>query len=473
MPGPHGPPSGPMHQGRRQDHQYYHHMPPQTHSPVHHNPYAQYHHPQHYAPPYGYPQHMQQMPQWNPYHQPQPQPQYVMPPRQFQPHASPVVVSSHPHMPPVNRAMGQTPPIVHSHTPPVQRMHTPQPAPSTPSAHSQTHMSISTPPTNNTVDTPPPVVEAKPAQAAPPTPVQPTTFKPFYPPLPWLSVPGPFPPRAAGRRRRRKAPVAAEEEGLALPSREQAGEDEPTQTTEEAEDGERTPTEEPAESLASTAAVPSDAEVDTPSTSHPPSEADTAHVTTPSAQPPPAQPSVTVTKHARTATIPAIPLIPIKATKPPSATSTTQKSVSQQAPAKNGEEEAGAEAEEIPKASPPKPAAFKSWAELLRAKNAPAPAQPVAAPVSNNVVAPSGPAVPRSNTLADVLASFSVESEKKVSFIEPRGLVNTGNLCYMNSVRLTPTQNIRSANDITDSASPSLLRSFLRLLRSSCEARCA
>jgi ubiquitin carboxyl-terminal hydrolase 10 len=384
-----------------------------------------------------------------------------------------VVVSSHPHMPPVNRAMGQTPPIVHSHTPPVQRMHTPQPAPSTPSAHSQTHMSISTPPTNNTVDTPPPVVEAKPAQAAPPTPVQPTTFKPFYPPLPWLSVPGPFPPRAAGRRRRRKAPVAAEEEGLALPSREQAGEDEPTQTTEEAEDGERTPTEEPAESLASTAAVPSDAEVDTPSTSHPPSEADTAHVTTPSAQPPPAQPSVTVTKHARTATIPAIPLIPIKATKPPSATSTTQKSVSQQAPAKNGEEEAGAEAEEIPKASPPKPAAFKSWAELLRAKNAPAPAQPVAAPVSNNVVASSGPAVPRSNTLADVLASFSVESEKKVSFIEPRGLVNTGNLCYMNSVRLTPTQNIRSANDITDSASPSLLRSFLRLLRSSCEARCA
>jgi ubiquitin carboxyl-terminal hydrolase 10 len=53
MPGSHGPPTGPM--GRRQDHQYYHHMPPQTHSPVHHNPYAQYHHPQHYAPPYGYP----------------------------------------------------------------------------------------------------------------------------------------------------------------------------------------------------------------------------------------------------------------------------------------------------------------------------------------------------------------------------------------------------------------------------------
>jgi ubiquitin carboxyl-terminal hydrolase 10 len=73
---------------------------------------------------------------------------------------------------------------------------------------------------------------------------------------------------------------------------------------------------------------------------------------------------------------------------------------------------------------------------LLRAKNAPAAAQAAAAapPATNGVVATNGPAVPRSNTLADVLASFSVDSEKKVTFLEPRGLVNTGNLCYMNSV---------------------------------------
>lgn len=379
-------------------------------------------------------------PQWNHYHQPQPQ--YVMPPRQFQPHASPVVVSSHPHMaamPPVNRSLGQTPPIVHSHTP-VQRIQTPQPAPSTPSAHSQTHLSASTPPTNTTIDSPPPMVEAKPAEAASPTLVQSTTRQPFYPPLPWLSVPGPFPPRAGGRKRRRRAPVNAEEQGVALPSREQAAE-ETKQETSEAEDGEQTPTEGPEESLASTVAVPSDAEVDTPSTSHPPSEVDVTPSTTPSTMPRPAQPAATTTKHTRQVTIPAIPLIPIRAAKPSSAASTTQKSVKSPPPTKIEESasgtEAKADAEDTPKASPPKPAPPKSWADLMRVKNAPAApavAQAPVAPVSNGVVATNGPVVPRSNTLADVLASFFVDSENKVSFLEPRGLVNTGNLCYMNSV---------------------------------------
>jgi ubiquitin carboxyl-terminal hydrolase 10 len=270
---------------------------------------------------------------------------------------------------------------------------------------------------------------------------------PFYPPLPWLSAPGPFPPRAAGRRRRRRAPVAAGEEGLALPSRDQAVEESASENA-EMNDGDQTPTEEPAESLASTAAVPSDAEVDTPSTSHPPSEVDLAHVTTPSAVTPSAQSSATATKHARTATIPAIPLIPIKSAKAPSTASTTQKSVkspiaNQQTPGKpaDGSLPAGDEVEDTTKAaSPPKPVAPKSWAELLRAKNAPVAAQPAATaaapttPVTNGVAPVNGPTVPRSNTLADVLASFSVDSEKKVSFTEPRGLVNTGNLCYMNSV---------------------------------------
>lgn len=457
MPGPHVPPTGPMHQGRRQDHQYYHHMPPQTHSPVHHNPYAQYHHPQHYIPPYGYPQHMPQMQQWNPYHQPQPQPQYAMPPRPFQPLGSPVVVSSHPHMapmPPINRSLGQTPPIVHSHTPPVQRVQTPQPAPSTPSVQSQTHLSSSTPPTATTAATPPPVAESKPVQAAPPTPVQPTTFKPFYPPLPWQSVPGPFPPPASRGKRRRRAPVPAEEKSLALPSRDQAGDN--TAATEEEVDGEQTPTEGPEESLASTVAGPSDAEVDTPSTSHPPSEADVTPGTAASTTATPAQSSATATKHGRTATIPAVPLIPFRPAKPSSAASTTQKSVksptpAQQGPAKSEDSSAavaeGGDAEETPKASPPKAAPPKSWAELLRAKNAPI-AVPVQQPIASNgaVTVPTSTAAPRSNTLADALTSFSVESEKKVSFLEPRGLVNTGNLCYMNSVSSLSKTKIQQTN---------------------------
>ncbi|KAH9868171.1 hypothetical protein J1614_007243 [Plenodomus biglobosus] len=425
--------------GRRQAEQYHHYQYPQAaHSPVH-NPYAQYHYPQQYGPPHGYPQHMPHMQQqWYPYQQPPP-PQYVMPPRQFQPHASPVVVSSHLHMaPPINRSMGQTPPIVHSHTPPVPRMQTPQPAPSTLSAHSQPQPqpqpSTSTPPTTANVTTPPPIAESKSAASAPSTPPS-TSFKPFYPPLPWLSVPDTeFPARASRRRRRRRAPVSTDEQGLALPSREQIVEqDEP----EPEREGTLTPTEEPAESQASTIAVPSDAEVETPSTSHPPSEVDLVHM------PPPTQPSATATtKHARTATKPAVPLIPIKPGKAPSAASTTQKSAKSSAPAQPESTSVNAApvselnggAEETPKASPPKPAAPKSWAELLRAKNAPAAAQ--APPVPNGVVtAPvSGPTVAKSNTLADVLASFSVDANKKVAFIEPRGLVNTGNLCYMNSI---------------------------------------
>ncbi|KAF7444593.1 Ubiquitin carboxyl-terminal hydrolase [Pyrenophora tritici-repentis] len=447
MPGPYMP-------RRQAEQQYYHHMPPQAQSPVHHNPYAApYHHMQQYGLPHGYPQHMQPMQQWYPSYQqplPPPPPQYAMPPRQFQPqpHASPVVVSSHLHIvPPVNRAMGQTPPIVHSRTPPVPRMPTPQAAPSTPSVHSQTHMSSSTPQTSATVDSPPPVVEPKPVPAAPLTP-QSTTFKPFYPPLPWLSVPdAEFPPRASRGRRRRRAPVSTEEQGLALPSREQAVDQGATEEADQDTEGHLTPTEEPEESQASTIAGPSDAEVDTPSTSHPPSEVDLAQPTTPSTTTPStAQTSVQTSvpkKHARNSTIPAVPRVPIRNAKAPSAASTTQQSVKAPAIAEHEStqaqettattSEAGGNAEETPKSSPPKPMAPKSWAELLRAKNAPAPAQPAPTP-NGTVAAPSGPVVPKSNTLADILASFSVDSEKKVSFLEPRGLVNTGNLCYMNSI---------------------------------------
>jgi len=100
--------------------------------------------------------------------------------------------------------------------------------------------------------------------------------------------------------------------------------------------------------------------------------------------------------------------------------------------------------EDPSKPSPPKPAAPKSWAELLRTKNIPVAAQ---APAATNGVAVTAatntPAAAKSNTLADVLASFSVDADKKISFLEPRGLVNTGNLCYMNSVRLVPHHVLR------------------------------
>ncbi|KAI4707473.1 hypothetical protein J4E89_008001 [Alternaria sp. Ai002NY15] len=277
--------------------------------------------------------------------------------------------------------------------------------------------------------------------APPPSPHS-VTFRPFYPPLPWLSAPDSvFPPRATPRRRRRRAPVHIEDQALALPSRDATYLDQGTH-------GQLTPSEEPDDSQASTIPAPSDADVDTPSTSHPPSEVDLAQSAPPSAATPlpvqsPAQPSATVKQHARNPTIPAVPRVPVKPIQAPSAPSMTQQSVkspagTHQEHTQNGDTTAttphtGPNSEETPKASPPRPAAPKSWAELLRAKNTPAVAQP--APSPNNTLAISnGPVVPSNTTLAHVLASFSVDAETKASFIEPRGLVNTGNLCYMNSI---------------------------------------
>ena len=43
----------------------------------------------------------------------------------------------------------------------------------------------------------------------------------------------------------------------------------------------------------------------------------------------------------------------------------------------------------------------------------------------------------KSETLADILTSLGEDVTKysdKIAFLEPRGLVNTGNMCYMNSV---------------------------------------
>lgn len=224
-----------------------------------------------------------------------------------------------------------------------------------------------------------------------------------------------------------------------MPSREQDVQED-TKATEDTATAELESAGEPEESQASTIAVPSDAEVDTPSTSHPPSEIDI-----PAVQQPTSQTTAPAQKHARNTTKPAVPLIPIKPAKPTSAASTTQKSVksppAEKPQPKSVDEVAApatgaASAEEPPK--PTAPAAPKSWAELLRAKNAAAApqaqAQPQPSVATNGTASTNGSVAPKSNSLADVLASYSVDAEKKVSFIEPRGLVNTGNLCYMNSV---------------------------------------
>ena len=82
-----------------------------------------------------------------------------------------------------------------------------------------------------------------------------------------------------------------------------------------------------------------------------------------------------------------------------------------------------------PKAAP------KSWADLVRTK-AP-PKSDSTAPNGTISTQPNGILPSKTGSLADTLSSYSVESisnSSKICFLEPRGLVNTGNMCYMNSV---------------------------------------
>ena len=87
-------------------------------------------------------------------------------------------------------------------------------------------------------------------------------------------------------------------------------------------------------------------------------------------------------------------------------------------------------------ASPTKPAP-KSWADLVRSKVPPPTAE---SRLGDNVPSThTNGAGKKPASLAEALSSYNVKGMKdssKISFLEPRGLVNTGNMCYMNSVSL-------------------------------------
>jgi ubiquitin carboxyl-terminal hydrolase 10 len=293
-----------------------------------------------------------------------------------------------------------------------------------------------------TTPTPPPI--------QPPRSSRPAEQKEsFQPPLPWLSVPEePFPPRASyKRRRRRREPVSGDEKDFSAPAGIRDGEGAekaPEETTdnvavkdEKKEDNAEAAVSEEADVASQASTAVAGSEANTPATSHAPSEDGSVHPRTRPAQP---TPRTSTASHARNPTIPAVPLLPIKPIRPGSVTSTTQKSAKTaadklepskaDAPAAEIPKAEGA-AEEAPKPEPPAKPVAKSWADLVRSKAAPAPAP---SPATNGIVAAAGPAPSKSNSLSDALASFSVNAEKRVSFLEPRGLVNSGNLCYMNSV---------------------------------------
>lgn len=94
----------------------------------------------------------------------------------------------------------------------------------------------------------------------------------------------------------------------------------------------------------------------------------------------------------------------------------------------------GSETTEALPAPAPKPKPT-SWASLLR----PAQSQGPSSVASDAGVNVNGALTGRGEALTDALNEMNIATEApaRISFLQPRGLVNTGNMCYMNSVSRT------------------------------------
>lgn len=266
--------------------------------------------------------------------------------------------------------------------------------------------------------------------------------------VPWLSVDSEaFPPRAPRQKRRiPRSLLATEPVVFPLPeidleldvSVEQATqdvelsvEDSPAQAS-----GDQTTTQ-------TSTPLPSDA----------PSEAASTQPTTPSSAVP-----TSVTKSQQTPTqpkartvAPIVPAVPILPPSPSAGRKAHRDSVASHVSklselgnsASEGQEAAAASAsvvessivsEEAAKPAPV-PAAPKSWANLFRSNES----QSASVAASTSSVAAESSRAGKNETLSDVLndmSSATVAAPTRVSFLKPRGLVNTGNMCYMNSVRM-------------------------------------
>jgi ubiquitin carboxyl-terminal hydrolase 10 len=137
-------------------------------------------------------------------------------------------------------------------------------------------------------------------------------------------------------------------------------------------------------------------------------------------------------------TKPVVPAVPV-VVKP----TTPQKEESQDTRqdkdvAQSTEETAGdAQSQAAPASAP------KSWADLVKHM----PPRNSAAPTNAEKAKPI-PTVSKPNptSSAEIIKAFNVNTDAHYAFLEPRGLVNTGNMCYMNSVSLAITISWLSSN---------------------------
>ena len=173
----------------------------------------------------------------------------------------------------------------------------------------------------------------------------------------------------------------------------------------------------------------------TPTTSIPRSDANSTQPTTPSST----SKSQSQQKGARPAIplapvvlpVPSVPNTPLRSAKDSPSISETPKSTGAPTAETESQQALNSEAERK-LTSPVRIAAAppKSWAELLRSKDATS--QGNSAPAELNAVNKR-----QNESLPDVLGSLGEDVSRysdKIAFLEPRGLINTGNMCYMNSV---------------------------------------
>ncbi|CAK7270493.1 hypothetical protein SEPCBS119000_004119 [Sporothrix epigloea] len=231
-------------------------------------------------------------------------------------------------------------------------------------------------------------------EAAPIDPLQ--AGKPFEKiSLPWSSSDVPMPPRQARRRRRRDMDGA----NVQLP-----------------------PSQQEVTTIALTA-ISSSANA-LPSTPSSPKATATPLVST----------DRTATSSGSSA-IPVNPVLPTEDKQPSNATINSEPSNAEDHVTAAPESNNAPPAEPTAVATPPAPSGPKLWADLFLKS---------ASGVNGGVVA-NGHAAngtngagafmkANANSLTEAVALYRVGSSDKVAFIEPRGLINTGNMCYMNSV---------------------------------------
>ncbi|KAI0514491.1 hypothetical protein F5B22DRAFT_637058 [Xylaria bambusicola] len=364
----------------------------------------------------------------------------------------------------------RSPPSVHQTYPPIvsssMQAH-PQPYPRPPPAQ-QSSPALSTPPLLPTAASPAPAPVAETptsTQSSQPatTPLSPEISKPqavtpprseaeitpqvFRPPLPWYSHPGEyFPPRATKfRRRRRKTNVASLVELPPVQNNGVSCEEYPNFSSSNVSIAPNNILEEAITTATSASHLSSEGSIQ--------SSSQDAHTQSVSSTPVShtAEPSVasTSTKTNKSTARPAVPAVPVIPTRPkpsPKELKAPPDSDSRDNLPQPSVQTVQADLTTEPLIETPKAPVL--WTNFF--KKATPTITPLKGPsnsvssVTNFGTHSSGAGVVDSglrsfvksnaSSLADALRDYEVSSGQKLAFLEPRGLVNTGNMCYMNSV---------------------------------------